>query len=357
MAQMIKNLPAMQETWVWSLGQEHRLEKGRTTHSSILAWRLPGQRSLAGYSPWGCRVRQDWGTNTLTFQGNFAADSQTAPYTLLEEQEMCLWEVSKWCYPLRWASSQQHRRCDIMKGPQDFTRRLLFLLELCKPSMRIGLLAGSGLSQEQCHCSEGLRAVVAGIRPDRGAQLPGQLLVAFPWGIGRLPSLDALHRGQGTRKVQLLACPPSSAVCSWERNACSLNFWVQILRLWHEGLGPESRPPDLMPWDSMVLLYALSRLSENSFYDQSMTQLCSPSLRPPPGPPPNLLAWISDCSGLRSDPSLSLLPSTAHSQQSDLTQIPPTTPFTVSHLLPVFVMPSNPEDLTQVCFSDPTTHH
>ena len=38
---MIKNLPAMQETWVQSLGQEDPLEKGMTTHSSILAWRIP----------------------------------------------------------------------------------------------------------------------------------------------------------------------------------------------------------------------------------------------------------------------------------------------------------------------------
>ena len=38
---MVKNLPAMQETWVRSLGQEDPLEKGMATHSSILAWRLP----------------------------------------------------------------------------------------------------------------------------------------------------------------------------------------------------------------------------------------------------------------------------------------------------------------------------
>ena len=37
-AQMVKNLPAMQETWVGSLGQEDPLEKGMATHSSILAW-------------------------------------------------------------------------------------------------------------------------------------------------------------------------------------------------------------------------------------------------------------------------------------------------------------------------------
>ena len=47
----------MQETWVQSLGWEDPLEKGMTTHSSILAWSIPnGQRSLAGYSPWGLKV-------------------------------------------------------------------------------------------------------------------------------------------------------------------------------------------------------------------------------------------------------------------------------------------------------------
>ena len=40
-AQLIKNLPAMQETWVPSLGWEDALEKGMATHSSILAWRIP----------------------------------------------------------------------------------------------------------------------------------------------------------------------------------------------------------------------------------------------------------------------------------------------------------------------------
>ena len=39
--QTVKNLPAMWETWVRSLGQEDPLEKGMSTHSSILAWRVP----------------------------------------------------------------------------------------------------------------------------------------------------------------------------------------------------------------------------------------------------------------------------------------------------------------------------
>ena len=52
-AQMVKNLSAMPETQVRSLGWEDLLEKEMATHSVILAWRIHGQRSLAGYSPWG----------------------------------------------------------------------------------------------------------------------------------------------------------------------------------------------------------------------------------------------------------------------------------------------------------------
>ena len=44
MAQTIKNLPAMQETWVRSLGWEDPLEEGMATHSGILAWRIPMDR-------------------------------------------------------------------------------------------------------------------------------------------------------------------------------------------------------------------------------------------------------------------------------------------------------------------------
>ena len=53
---MVKNMPAMQEMQVLSLGQENHLEKGMATHSSILAWRISWtERSLVGYSPWGLK--------------------------------------------------------------------------------------------------------------------------------------------------------------------------------------------------------------------------------------------------------------------------------------------------------------
>ena len=48
MAQTIKYLSAMQETWVRSLGQEDLLEKGIATHSSVLAWRIPWTKELGG---------------------------------------------------------------------------------------------------------------------------------------------------------------------------------------------------------------------------------------------------------------------------------------------------------------------
>ena len=52
--QLVKNLPAVWETWVQSLGWEDPLEKGKAVHSSILAWRIPWM-----YSLWGCK-ESDW---------------------------------------------------------------------------------------------------------------------------------------------------------------------------------------------------------------------------------------------------------------------------------------------------------
>ena len=58
----------MQKTWVQSLGQKDLLEKGATTHSSILAWKIPWTEGLVGYSPWGCKESDttEW-LNTFTF--------------------------------------------------------------------------------------------------------------------------------------------------------------------------------------------------------------------------------------------------------------------------------------------------
>ena len=54
-AQMVKNLPAMRETWVRSLGREDPLERGMATHSSILAWRIPWTEKPGGLQSMGLK--------------------------------------------------------------------------------------------------------------------------------------------------------------------------------------------------------------------------------------------------------------------------------------------------------------
>ena len=56
MAQLVKNLPATQETGVQSLGWEDSLEDGMVSHSGVLAWRISTDiDSWGGYSSWGCK--------------------------------------------------------------------------------------------------------------------------------------------------------------------------------------------------------------------------------------------------------------------------------------------------------------
>ena len=75
-AQLVKNLPAMQETRVWSLDWEDPLEKGKATHSSILVWRIQSMGSQ--------RVRHNWMNFTFTFPLHYIIITQ-----------MCV-EIYKW---------------------------------------------------------------------------------------------------------------------------------------------------------------------------------------------------------------------------------------------------------------------
>ena len=62
-AQMVKYLPTMRESWVWPLGWEDPLEKEMATHSSTLAWRIPWMEKPGGLQFMGSqRVRHDWAT-------------------------------------------------------------------------------------------------------------------------------------------------------------------------------------------------------------------------------------------------------------------------------------------------------
>ena len=80
---MVKNLPAMQETWIWSLVWEDSLEKGTATHSSILAWRIPWTEKPSGLQSMGLqRAGHDWAT-----------------FTFMQEHRTTwsmLWDIQRW---------------------------------------------------------------------------------------------------------------------------------------------------------------------------------------------------------------------------------------------------------------------
>ena len=79
MAQLVKNPPAMWETWVQSLEWEDPLEKGKVTHSSIPAWRIPWTGEFHGlYSPWG-RKELDTTEQLSQYNSECCAHAQQRP--------------------------------------------------------------------------------------------------------------------------------------------------------------------------------------------------------------------------------------------------------------------------------------
>ena len=68
MAQRLKHLPAMRDTWVRSLGQEDPLENEMTTHSSILAWRIPWVEESGGLQSMGSQSRTRLSDFIFTFR-------------------------------------------------------------------------------------------------------------------------------------------------------------------------------------------------------------------------------------------------------------------------------------------------
>ena len=109
---MVKNLPAVQETQIWSLGREDPLEKEMATHYSILAWKIHRQRSLVGYSPWGHNDLDTTEWVTLPYNGKTFVSAFTSHFTWLHEKNArtCintsdfLCEKSKLQYLVVWES-------------------------------------------------------------------------------------------------------------------------------------------------------------------------------------------------------------------------------------------------------------
>ena len=121
-AQMVNNLPAMQETWALSLGQEDPLEKGMATHSSILPGEFHGQRSLAGYSPWGWKASGMTGWLILSLFTHYVPDTLLRASYILNHLIITTTICDKYYYYLHFTNkdikekevqsfAQGHRAC------------------------------------------------------------------------------------------------------------------------------------------------------------------------------------------------------------------------------------------------------
>ena len=115
-AQMVKNLPALWETQVWSLGQENPLEKGMAAHLSSLSWKIPWTKEPGGLQSTGSqRVQHDWATNTYIRQFSLVQFSRSVvsyslrPHGLQHATPPCpspppgvysdSCPLSQWCHP------------------------------------------------------------------------------------------------------------------------------------------------------------------------------------------------------------------------------------------------------------------
>ena len=104
--QVVKNLPARQETRVWSLDWEDPLEKGMATHFSILARRIPWTEEPVGLQSMGSqRVRHDWATNTQSILKEISPEYSLEGLMLklqLQYFGHLIWRTDHWKRPWCW---------------------------------------------------------------------------------------------------------------------------------------------------------------------------------------------------------------------------------------------------------------
>ena len=112
-AQMAKNPPVMQKTCVQSLGWEDPLEEGMATHSSVHTWRIHGQRSLVGCSPWERKDMTEQPTLPLTFSMRSSNSPSGCVYPEKSESK----DLSKSLYTQIYGSTFHKSQKVILDGP------------------------------------------------------------------------------------------------------------------------------------------------------------------------------------------------------------------------------------------------
>ena len=121
MAQPVKNLPAIWESWAQYLGREDLLKKGMATHSSIRAWRIPWT------IPWGHRVRRNWATTTFIEWTNIRVFAKVFYLKTMGNFQVDVRLYVSICFPplgLRtpwgWDALTTHRSREIISGKDLF---------------------------------------------------------------------------------------------------------------------------------------------------------------------------------------------------------------------------------------------
>ena len=135
-AQMVKNLPAVQGTWIWSLGREDPLEKGMVIHYSILPWRIPWTEEPGGLESMELqRVGQDWAQHTHS-------------HTRVTE------EGGLWLLEQRWGDRNGHikprRWCEYSTESWRFTHKSM------EKKSRVEKQERAHVLDELIHCSKGI---------------------------------------------------------------------------------------------------------------------------------------------------------------------------------------------------------
>ena len=145
-AQMIKNLPAVQDIWVWSLGQEDPLEEGMASHSCVLGWRIQRIEEPGGLQSMGSqRVRHNWATKhthrVLVSLATTQLSHCRAKAIVDNIWRMCVWLCSSTFYleeRAEWARFEPWAICW-------FLGKIMSLYYL-------KLLNGFPLQQKEIHC-------------------------------------------------------------------------------------------------------------------------------------------------------------------------------------------------------------
>ena len=165
MAQMVKNLPTVQETQLRSLGQENLLEKKMATHSSIPAWRIPWTVEPGGLQSTGWqRVRHDWATNTSlhftsgrvkpswghpihdsTIFGILSGDYQewrvwTVNWTFLSLCWLAFWSACPWHLRFCWQLLQAKLRRSLVSKKQPSPLKACLSNQQCSYFLRLSSL-------------------------------------------------------------------------------------------------------------------------------------------------------------------------------------------------------------------------